>query len=136
MKVFCASTGEAHSRDGEFGVEMHSPAHPEAEDDPWYISPSELAAAVPYPPSKRIRSMTAAITEAGFQAGRIKQHDFFDMWSATFHAPQSLSGTTKQVRKFLLQKFRWAALPIATDMFIVSVEGKRGVVAFALPPEM
>lgn len=105
-------------------------------DDPWYISPSELAAAVPYPPSIRFRSITAAITEAGFRAGRIQQHDFFDMWSATFHAPQSLSGATKQVRKVLLKKFRWAALPITTDMFIVSVEGRRGVVAFALPPQV
>lgn len=104
-------------------------------DDPWYISPSELAAFVPYPSFFFREHITTALTEAGFRVGRVRQHDFFHMWSATFYAQVSLYGRTTEVKRTLRKKLRSKRLPIQSDTFVLSLQGKRGIMAFALPSE-
>jgi hypothetical protein len=104
-------------------------------DDPWYICPSELAAAVPYPSFFFHEHITTALTEAGFRVGRVRKHDFFCMWSATFYAQESLYGRTTEVKRTLRKILRSKRLAIQNDTFVLSLQGKRGIMAFVLPTE-
>lgn len=114
---------------------MPAPSPTPTFDDLLEIPPWELIAAIPHPSFYFPEHIKTALTEAGFRVGRVRKHDFFHMWSASFYAQESLHGRINEVRRVLRRNLRSKRVPFQNDTFVLSLQGKRGIMAFVLPSE-